>query len=340
MNRSSYPIDSKIKCLALAVLLSCSVAWPSLAQVPPLPPLPSMPGIPGAPASPSLALPAVPAAPSAPASPSLDFPALAPLADLPAIAEEKKTEKVVETSPASIKPLTDEQLNMATTQAREAMASPMNPALSAASQEDFSAALPVMGADGSPVEEVALPPALVGADGLPMLPVLPVPGNDVAGTDALSPFSLKLQEIPIAGGESSAPVKATPVKAAMPVAILPEVNVQSAPKEKAWAVPLEPVSTAYKTKFNYRRQLLPGTIYRQAYNEQNKHLPIAVTRQDYANLLFASVTKNDVETTRALLNAGTSIAVTNSSGETLLAAARRSGATATAQLLAARGAKL
>jgi hypothetical protein len=61
-------------------------------------------------------------------------------------------------------------------------------------------------------------------------------------------------------------------------------------------------------------------------------LPIAIHRDDYANLLFESVVRNDVQTTRALLNAGTPVNIVATNGETPLATARRAGATATAQL--------
>ena len=85
--------------------------------------------------------------------------------------------------------------------------------------------------------------------------------------------------------------------------------------------------------------MLPEVIYSTQYSRDNQHLPLRVTRDDYANLLFASVTSNDIEATRARLNAGTGLQVTNEAGETPLAAAKRAGAVDVAELLIARGAR-
>lgn len=119
---------------------------------------------------------------------------------------------------------------------------------------------------------------------------------------------------------------------------VPPVNVEpEKPKEKTWQTKLAPTSVNPQVSFNYRRNLLPATIYRTQYSEPNRHLPVAVSRQDYAAMLFTSVTRNDVELTRALLNSGVNVNVMSASGETPLAAARRAGAGATEQLLIARG---
>ena len=109
--------------------------------------------------------------------------------------------------------------------------------------------------------------------------------------------------------------------------------------KKSWEVVLESPPPPVEISFNYRRVLLPNTIYRVSYNDDNEHLPLAVTRQDYEGLLFASVMKNDVEATRALLNAGTDIRAINNYGQTLLSAAHMVGAQATERLLLARGAR-
>jgi hypothetical protein len=129
---------------------------------------------------------------------------------------------------------------------------------------------------------------------------------------------------------------------ALPLATtaLPEVKVeQEKPKIKTWKTTLAPAIIAPETNFNYRRNLLPSAIYRTDYAEENKHLPVAVTRQEYESLLFASVTKNDIQTIRALLNAGTDINAVDASGATALTVAREAGAQAAAQLLVARGAR-
>lgn len=130
----------------------------------------------------------------------------------------------------------------------------------------------------------------------------------------------------------------------LPAISLPEIQVDQAvakPKAKiiTWQTKLAPSIIPPKTNFNYKRDALPDVIYRTQYSPDNRHLPTRVTRDDYENLLFASVAKNDIETTRALLNAGTGIQATNASGETPLAAAKRAGAVDVAALLIARGAR-
>ncbi len=118
---------------------------------------------------------------------------------------------------------------------------------------------------------------------------------------------------------------------------LPQPKIQKKPSTKTWLTKLAPAIVPPETSFNYRREVLPPTIYRDAYAARNRHLPRAVMRQDYEQLLFASVTRNDVETARALLNAGTNINAMAVTGETPLMVARRIGAHATAELLYARG---
>lgn len=130
--------------------------------------------------------------------------------------------------------------------------------------------------------------------------------------------------------------------AGLPAVSLPEIQVDQVkpkPKVKTWLGKLAPTVIPPKTNFNYKRAVLPEVIYTTEYSPDNQHLPLRVTRDDYENLLFASVTQNDIETTRALLNAGTGIQVTNEAGETPLAVAERAGAVDVAALLVARGAK-
>ena len=123
------------------------------------------------------------------------------------------------------------------------------------------------------------------------------------------------------------------------ITALPEVNVGAdRPKEKTWKTTLAPTTVPMRTKFNYKRVMMPSAIYASDYNDLNKHLPKAQTRQDYENLLFVSASKNDIVATRALLNAGTDINSTDANGDTALTIARRSGAYATAELLVIRGA--
>lgn len=108
---------------------------------------------------------------------------------------------------------------------------------------------------------------------------------------------------------------------------------------RTWETKLEPTIFPPVTNFKYKRVLLPAMVYRTEYDRENRHLPSRLTRADYANLFFSSVAKNDVETTRAFLNAGVSPLVMTDYGETALSFAMRSGAIDVAALLNARGAQ-
>jgi hypothetical protein len=90
--------------------------------------------------------------------------------------------------------------------------------------------------------------------------------------------------------------------------------------------------------YNYRRTLLPPSIYRVEYTAENKHLPRATYREDYERHLFGAVAANDLNATRAFLNRGQDVNLTNARGETLLMTAIRYRAFDTARLLLARGA--
>lgn len=164
---------------------------------------------------------------------------------------------------------------------------------------------------GTPTLNVAGPPTTL--PGLGNFPVAPPPGS----TNALPPQS------------------------SQPATMLGEVDVEApppAPKNRTWKTKLAPVQQASTRGFNYRRQVLPDAIYRKSYDRENQHLPIQVTRNDYSRLLIERVAANDINGTRALLNEGLSVNTTDSSGQTLLSVARRSGARDTERLLIARGA--
>ncbi|MEJ0009069.1 MAG: hypothetical protein WDN72_00065 [Alphaproteobacteria bacterium] len=62
--------------------------------------------------------------------------------------------------------------------------------------------------------------------------------------------------------------------------------------------------SAQRIRFNYARQVLPPTIYRRQYDEDNRHLPPAVYGADYDRALMVAVAANDINGTRALLDAG------------------------------------
>jgi hypothetical protein len=152
-------------------------------------------------------------------------------------------------------------------------------------------------------------------------PPLPLPG---IGTTAAQRASLPIGSPSILGATA-----------------LPMVDVQAShgPAPKTWKTTLAPSIIPPKTNFNYRRQILPDAIYQPAYSRENRHLPIVVTMNDYTSQFLAAVARNDVNGTRALLNAGVNVNVTTSSGETAMGLAQRVGARDTARLLAARGAK-
>jgi hypothetical protein len=191
-----------------------------------------------------------------------------------------------------------------------------------------------------------------GSDVLPPLADLPMPSPESSD----KPFSKSRPIATAADKNKPPPIGELPMLPSLPLAqvekrpaipelpkptALPEVNVNAEPevvdKTKSWETVLAPSIIPVETSFNYRRQLLPSTIYRTEYEEQNLHLPKAVSRQDYEGLLFTSVINNDVETARALLNAGTNINAVNGNGETPLAAAHQAGAVAAERLLMARG---
>lgn len=170
-------------------------------------------------------------------------------------------------------------------------------------------------------------------------------GDAPANTAPLPPaVSLPTVDVPVA----LAPALPAPPGLAVPLpGAPPGLEPTGAPEKepakktaaKTWQTRLKPVSTAYDTRYQYRRVLMPGVIYRTQYNLDNQHLPTRVTRSDYEYLLFQRAAMNDVDGTRALLNAGTYINTTNTRGETPLAVARRHGAQQTAMLLQARGAR-
>ena len=188
----------------------------------------------------------------------------------------------------------------------------------------------------------------------PALPAVAEATDNVAGEVAAPVLSATPPSLTVSAPPSTLPGLSLPVPPAgvgaapanAPVAIasttLPEVDVQGPPKFKmggrTWTSKLAPSYQPKITNFNYRRQVLPDAIYRKSYDRDNSHLPRQVTRDDYARLLVERVASNDINATRALLNEGLSVNTTDDAGQTLLAVARRYGATDTERLLIARGA--
>ncbi|MFZ4126055.1 MAG: ankyrin repeat domain-containing protein [Rickettsiales bacterium] len=106
-----------------------------------------------------------------------------------------------------------------------------------------------------------------------------------------------------------------------------------------WEDVLKPSYEPVETTFNFRRQVLPPTIYRDAYTNENRHLPVARDGQHYDNIFLLAVARNDVNAVRAMLaNGRRDVNLTNAEGDSALIVALRHGALQTARLLLARGA--
>jgi hypothetical protein len=144
------------------------------------------------------------------------------------------------------------------------------------------------------------------------------------------------QAVPPAGIMLPPPTIHTPIALVPGGSTLPEVKVAEAPK--TWLTRLRPVMKPRKIDFDYRRQILPSTIYRKAYDPDNQHLPPAVYAEDYDHLFLAGVAANNIDATRALLDTGRNVNLMNAEGDTALTVALTHGAADTARLLVARGA--
>ncbi len=218
----------------------------------------------------------------------------------------------------------------------------------------------------------AAPSAEVATTGVPPLPSLPALPNEAPATTtpkpaddsaafgkpaATTPPTVPGIEVPAVPGASTSDVPPPLVPPELATTPLPtaEANAKEkevhmsifgnrteeptapAPKKQTWKTRLAPTAKVPALYFNYKRTLLPETIYRDEYSRVNRHLPPRMTREQYAALLFDSVARRDMEATRALLNAGVSPAVRNAYGETPIAFAERMGAMDIAALLNARG---
>jgi len=261
-------------------------------------------------------------------TPSFSPPALPPLPGFPSV-----------TAPSAPAPKTNTASTM------PAATSPLPPDLEALAKkketEKEAAAKPKnLLADLPPPVPESSELAVVKPDAAPKAPALPtakMETNVATPVAALAPpdgLVLPLPELPGAGAKAPALVLPLPPALAPLEADLPAVEAKTAvPKLKSWQTVLAPAVVPMETRFNYRRQILPPTISRTRYSRDNGHLPRAVMREDYAELLVNRAAVDDLEATRALLNAGAD------SKEAALAAARISGATRTEQLLLARGAR-
>lgn len=167
------------------------------------------------------------------------------------------------------------------------------------------------------------------------VPTLPDVEVDSRDEDLEPPKGLPALPLP---GQQAAQLPLPPTTDATQTLDFSSVQHAAKPHVKTWKTSLAPTSTPPTTNFNYKRHLLSQVVYKKEYDKYNSHLPVLVTREDYANLLFNSVANDDLDATRALLNAGVSLKATNPYGETPLTLAKRLGATQVAALLEARGA--
>ncbi len=337
MGGVSAQVFAQAPSLSLPALSSIGGAAPSNAPaIGALPPI-NLPTLapPSNPVSPQVASPLNPSASAAvPASPTSPLPTLPPLPGSPEALKAER-DSAPKGSPTPIVLKSAERSGLApdaTTQPAALGGMPPLPSISApavvAEAPEPADAMPALPAIGGAPAVATLPDIEVDAS-TPQAPALPLP----AGIPAL----------PLPGEEG---LPAAPMSDAQALAVLgaPELDaplvkvVREKVPPKTWETTLAPAIIPTKTNFNYKRALLPNAIYRTDYNKNNRHLPRRVTRDDYARLLFSSVTKNDLTTTRALLNAGVSLKATNMNGETPLQLARRMGAEQVAQLLIARGA--
>lgn len=261
---------------------------------------------------------ASPASPASPISPG----ALSPLPAISSTASNGNTD-------ASGKPIT---IGSSTP-----VASPLSsvPPPSTEGGSPVAAALPNATPTAPSAADITTPPGLSGPGTSSTLPSgpLPLPAVTTPASLAVPPPNLALGG-PGLGGLSG-PGLGGPGLGAL---TFPTIKVVREKEVKTWETRLAPTVKIPKTKFNYRRVVLSEKVYRGAYDYDNAHLPRRMTREEYANMLFNSIARNDVETTRTILNEGTAVHVTTAFGETPLQFARRAGATEVAQLLIARGA--
>lgn len=302
MRMLSQLTEKNLKQLGLVTLLVGGLCAHAFAQSPSLSSLPSLPPLaqlPGVPASP--ASPAAPASPASPIAPGFN------------VSKSEKSENLSPLPPGSLSEAAKEEQK----KNAELMANPL-------------ANLPPPQTDSSEGPTAAAP----AAEALPAMPLPALPDTKMA--DAPPPLPA-FPAIPAAGSGLIIPGDGAPVELGT-ATVLPQIRVvRDKATPKSWQTVLAPQVIPPKTNFRYRRVVLPGTIYRDTYDRDNRHLPLRETREQYEALLFNSVAKNDVEGTRALLNFGTSLNATNAYGETPRMMAERIGAFDVAALLSARG---
>lgn len=322
--------------VAVTLLAGAAGAFAQSAANAPLPALPATTSDAGAlvPALPSAGLPAAAPAPAAPAgatarASATDIDALLPMQAqkaAPAVPEAAKKVAQAEALPvtpaapaAAIAPITASGASATPGISPSVAAAPsLAPVAEDAGGSALSQTAPVDVTAG-PKKPLSLQEeaALMGIAKPPQIGLPPLP--DATAQALLSGQPLGDQEY-----EDVLPVPQPKKKKRKP-------SFHDLPKLKSSIAPLN-------RGYNYRRTLLPPSIYRKEYTAENRHLPVATYREDYERHLFGAVAANDINATRAFLNRGMDVNFINARGETLLMTAIRYRAFDAARLLLARGA--
>lgn len=199
------------------------------------------------------------------------------------------------------------------------------------------------GSDG--IANSAPAPAAQATNTVPPPPPLLLPAATGAPADTSSTLTATDTPQGATDNDKDATSLAARLRASPNGIVLPpppkKLRLFSSPKDrpKTWSRPLKPVITSRNIAFNYKNQILPAPLSMPSYNQDNQHLPIALYREDYDRLLLEAVITNDLNGTRALLDAGSNPNLVTAQGETLMMLATRAGANDTVRLLMARGAR-
>lgn len=326
--------------IAVMMLVMGATSLQARAQTPELslPPLPEvggldMPVIPPAADASAAPVAATPAANTSPASPATTTPAASGSTSLAARASADAIDDLLPPAATSKPGTTDISATAADTAPNNQPNGETN--IVSAQQSDPAPAAPEKTAD---------------APSAPVLPAIPTEVEDApkkppslaeeAAAKGVVPPPLQLPPMPEATAQallSGQPLGPDDEDEGDEEAELPPVKVVRKPTVRDLP-PLKKSFAPIRHSYNYKRTMLPPSIYKREYSAENRHLPKATTREDYDRHLFGAVAANDINAARAFLNMGKSVNLTNANGETLLMTAVRYGAVDTARLLLARGA--
>lgn len=128
----------------------------------------------------------------------------------------------------------------------------------------------------------------------------------------------------------------------------PVMELPEEPKaEKVEMTPFDATEEAPKKKivrrgppkppYNFKSVVMPGTIYRKTYSQDNRHLPTARYESDMQRGVVASAARSDINSMRALKKIGTPLNVMAEDGEPVLTVASRLGDRNTVHWLLVQG---